>query len=128
VVGAILGQHTAPIIDTVNAVSKTAMLAAQDALTSTKILKKGTVVGYVDDGLGGHTPVVLTKDVTAVGWAGLKVKLSFAADDVPHTAKAGTKVGTLTVGDSSDGAVKVPVALQSDLTEPGFTAKLTRLG
>ncbi|MGW3283531.1 D-alanyl-D-alanine carboxypeptidase [Streptomyces sp. NPDC001002] len=128
VVGAILGQHTAPIIDTVNAVSKTAMLAAQDALTSTKILKKGTVVGYVDDGLGGHTPVVLTKDVTAVGWAGLKVKLSFAADDVPHTAKAGTKVGTLTVGDSSDGAVKVPVALQSDLTEPGFTAKLTRIG
>ncbi|MFJ4784490.1 D-alanyl-D-alanine carboxypeptidase [Streptomyces sp. NPDC088794] len=128
VVGAILGQHTAPIIDTVNAVSKTAMLAAQDALTSAKILKKDTVVGYVDDGLGGHTPVVLTKDVTAVGWAGLEVKLSFAADEVPHTAKAGTKVGTLTVGDGSGGAVKVPVALQSDLTEPGFTSKLTRIG
>ncbi|MGW0422562.1 D-alanyl-D-alanine carboxypeptidase [Streptomyces sp. NPDC003015] len=128
VVGAILGQHTAPIIDTVNAVSKTAMLAAQDALTSTKILKKGDVVGYVDDGLGGHTPVVLTKDVTAVGWAGLEVKLSFAADDVPHTAKAGTKVGTLTVGDGEGGAVKAPVTLQKDLTEPGLTDKLTRVG
>ncbi|MEW1832414.1 D-alanyl-D-alanine carboxypeptidase [Streptomyces sp. NPDC088196] len=128
VVGAILGQHTAPIIDTVNAVSKTAMLAAQDAMTSAKILKKGTVVGYVDDQLGGHTPVVVTKDVAAVGWAGLKVKLSFAPDDVPHTAKAGTKVGTLTVGDGSSGAVKVPVALQKDLAEPALTAKLTRLG
>ncbi|MFF1302174.1 D-alanyl-D-alanine carboxypeptidase [Streptomyces sp. NPDC058307] len=128
VVGAILGQHTAPIIDTVNAVSKTAMLAARDALTSTKILKKGDVVGYVDDGLGGHTPVVLTKDVTAVGWAGYKVKLSFAADDVPHTAKAGTKVGSLTVGDGEGGAVKVPVTLQKDLTEPGLTDKLTRVG
>ncbi|MFV8187293.1 D-alanyl-D-alanine carboxypeptidase, partial [Streptomyces sp. AF1B] len=128
VVGAILGQHTAPIIDTVNAVSKTAMLAAQDALTSTKILKKGSVVGYVDDQLGGHTPIVLTKDVTAVGWAGLKVKLSFDADDVPHTAKAGTQVGTLTVGDGSNGAVKVPVALQKDLAEPGFGAKLKRIG
>ncbi|WP_406125387.1 D-alanyl-D-alanine carboxypeptidase [Streptomyces sp. NBC_00989] len=128
VVGAILGQHTAPIIDTVNAVSKTAMLAAQDAMTSAKILKKGTVVGYVDDQLGGHTPVVVTKDVAAVGWAGLKVKLSFAPDAVPHTAKAGTKVGTLTVGDGSSGAVKVPVALQKDLAEPALTAKLTRLG
>ncbi|MFI6462639.1 D-alanyl-D-alanine carboxypeptidase [Streptomyces sp. NPDC050538] len=128
VVGAILGQHTAPIIDTVNAVSKTAMLAAQNAMTSAKILKKGTVVGYVDDQLGGHTPVVVTKDVAAVGWAGLKVKLSFAPDDVPHTAKAGTQVGTLTVGDGSSGAVKVPVALQKDLAEPALTAKLTRLG
>ncbi|WP_330282622.1 D-alanyl-D-alanine carboxypeptidase [Streptomyces sp. NBC_00588] len=128
VVGAILGQHTAPIIDTVNAVSKTAMLAARDALTSTKILKKGSVVGYVDDRLGGHTPIVLTKDVTAVGWAGLKVKLSFEGDDVPHSAKAGTQVGTLTVGDGSNGAVKVPVALQKDLAEPGFGAKLKRLG
>ncbi|MER6423380.1 D-alanyl-D-alanine carboxypeptidase [Streptomyces sp. NPDC001137] len=128
VVGAILDQQTAPIIDTVNNVSRTAMLAARDALTSTKILKKGDVVGYVDDQLGGHTPIVLTKDVAAVGWAGLKVKLSFDADDVPHTAKAGTTVGTLTVGDGTSGAVKVPVALQKDLTEPGFTAKLKRLG
>ncbi|MEU6354808.1 D-alanyl-D-alanine carboxypeptidase [Streptomyces sp. NPDC047072] len=128
VVGAILGQHKSPIIQTVNDVSKTAMLAAQDALKSAKILKKGDVVGYVDDGLGDHTPVVLTKDVTAVGWAGMKVKLALTADDVPHSAKAGTKVGTLTVGDEENGAVKVPVTLQKDLTEPGLTAKLKRLG
>ncbi|GHI06987.1 D-alanyl-D-alanine carboxypeptidase [Streptomyces cellostaticus] len=102
--------------------------AAQGALKPATILKKGDVVGYVDDGLGGRTPVVATKDVTAAGWAGLKVKLSFASDAVPHTAKAGTKVGTLTVGDGSAGAVKVPVALQKALAEPGLTDKLTRLG
>ncbi|AGS70178.1 D-alanyl-D-alanine carboxypeptidase [Streptomyces collinus Tu 365] len=102
--------------------------AGQGALKSATILKKGDVVGYVDDGLGGRTPVVATKDVTAAGWAGLKVKLSFAADTVPHTAKAGTKVGTLTVGDGGVGAVKVPVALKADLAEPGFADKLTRLG
>ncbi|MGW7378697.1 D-alanyl-D-alanine carboxypeptidase [Streptomyces sp. NPDC054794] len=101
--------------------------AAQGSLKSAKILKKGDVVGYVDDGLGGRTPVVLTKDLPAVGWAGLKVTLSFTADKVPHTAKAGTKVGTLTVGDGSSGAVGVPVALQKDLAEPGFAAKLTRI-
>ncbi|MFD7437604.1 D-alanyl-D-alanine carboxypeptidase [Streptomyces sp. NPDC059861] len=127
VVGAILGQHTAPIIDTVNAVSRTAMLGAQEALASAKILKRGDVVGYVDDRLGGRTPVVVTQDVTAVGWAGHKVELSFTADDVPHTARTGTKVGTLTVGDGSGGAVDVPVALQSDLAEPAFLDKLTRV-
>jgi serine-type D-Ala-D-Ala carboxypeptidase (penicillin-binding protein 5/6) len=128
VVGAILGQHKPRILETVNAVSKTALVAAKDALTSAKILKKGDVVGYVDDGLGGHTPIVVTKDVTAVGWSGFKVRLSFDADDVPHTAKAGTQVGTLTVGDGTSGAVKVPVALQKDLTEPGYAAKLKRIG
>ncbi|MEU2427447.1 serine hydrolase [Streptomyces sp. NPDC007851] len=102
--------------------------AAQGALKAATIYKKGAVVGYVDDGLGGRTPVVATKDVTAVGWSGLKVKLTFAADDVPHTAKAGTQVGTLTVGDGSGSAVRVPVALQRDLAEPGFTSRLTRLG
>ncbi|MFF7142598.1 D-alanyl-D-alanine carboxypeptidase [Streptomyces nodosus] len=129
IVGAVLGQHKPDILATVNAVSKTALLAAQDAPTSAKILKKGDVVGYVDDQLGGHTPVVVTEDVTAVGWAGLRVKLSLATkDELPHTAKAGTEVGTLTVGDSSSNAVQVPVALEKDLAEPGFTAKVTRLG
>ncbi|MER5581112.1 D-alanyl-D-alanine carboxypeptidase [Streptomyces asoensis] len=127
-VGAVLGQHKPKILETVNAVSKTALLAAEDAVTSAKILKKGDVVGYVDDKLGGHTPVVITQDVSAVGWAGMTVKLSFTAGEVPHTAKAGTQVGTLTVGDGSSSAVKVPVALQSDLAEPGFSDKLTRIG
>ncbi|MDT6984510.1 D-alanyl-D-alanine carboxypeptidase [Streptomyces lusitanus] len=127
VVGAILGQHKAPILTTVNDVSKPALRAAQEALTSTEILKKGTVVGYVDDGLGGRTPVAVTEDVKAVGWAGLEVKLTFAGTELPHTAKAGTEVGTLTVGDGKNGAVKVPVALKADLVEPGFTDKLTRV-
>ncbi|OSP44371.1 D-alanyl-D-alanine carboxypeptidase [Streptomyces sp. 13-12-16] len=128
VVGAILGQHKGPsILGTVNEVSKPALRAAQEALTSTKILKKGDVVGYVDDGLGGRTSVAVTEDVKAVGWAGLSVKLTFVAKELPHTAKAGTKVGELTVGDGSGGTVKVPVALQEDLVEPGFTSKVTRL-
>lgn len=128
VVGAILGQHTAPIIDTVNAVSKTAMIAAQDALTSDTILKKGDVVGYVDDGLGGHTPVVATKNVSAVGWAGKTVKLELdASATVPHAAKSGTEVGTLIVGDGAGEGVEVPVALQKPLTEPDFLTKLTRV-
>ncbi|MCX5524732.1 D-alanyl-D-alanine carboxypeptidase [Streptomyces bobili] len=127
IVGAVLGQHKPTILKTANDVSRTALTAAQDALAPATILKKGDVVGYVDDKLGGHTPVVVTKDVTAVGWAGLTVKLTFAGDEVPHTAKAGSQVGTLTVGDGTSSAVKVPVALQDDLVEPGFSDKLTRI-
>ncbi|MFI1504641.1 D-alanyl-D-alanine carboxypeptidase [Streptomyces sp. NPDC020597] len=127
-VGAILGQHKREILKTANVVSQAALVAAEDALTSAKILKKGDVVGYVDDKLGGHTPVVITQDVSAAGWAGMTVKLSFTSGEVPHTAKAGTQVGTLTVGDGTSSAVKVPVALQTDLAEPGFSDKLTRVG
>ncbi|MFJ3800424.1 serine hydrolase [Streptomyces sp. NPDC090088] len=131
IIGAVIRQPAGGVDNTILSAALTGgdklIRAAQDALKSATIYKKGSVVGYVDDGLGGRTPVVATKDVTAVGWSGLKVKLTFAADEVPHTAKAGTKVGTLTVGDGSGSAVQVPVALQKDLTEPGFTSKLTRI-
>lgn len=102
---------------------------ARDALTSATVVKKGQVVGYVDDGLGGETPVVATKNLSAVGWAGMKAKFSMSdgGKSIPHTAKAGTEVGVLTVGDG-ESAQKVPVALKQDLVEPGFGAKLIRIG
>ncbi|MBO8186520.1 D-alanyl-D-alanine carboxypeptidase [Streptomyces spirodelae] len=129
IIGAVLGQYQPSILDTVLAASKKLIDAGQDALTAKKVVKKGQVVGYVDDKLGGKTPVVATKDVTAVGWSGLKVKLKLtdSGKTIPHEAGPGTKVGSLTVGDGP-GQVKVPVALQSDLTEPGFGDKLTRVG
>ncbi|WP_245225711.1 serine hydrolase [Streptomyces smyrnaeus] len=129
IIGAVLGQYEPSILDTVLAASKKLIDAGQDALTAKKVVKKGQVVGYVDDQMGGKTPVVATKDVTAVGWPGLKVKLGLtdSGKTVPHTAEPGTKVGTLTVGDGP-GQVRVPVALQEELSEPGFSDKLTRVG
>ncbi|WP_374774432.1 D-alanyl-D-alanine carboxypeptidase [Streptomyces sp. NBC_01310] len=129
IVGAVLGQHKAPIIDTVIAASKQLMLATQKALEGATVVKKGQVVGYVDDGLGNRTPVVATADVQAVGWASLTVdvKLANGGGKLPQTAKAGTEVGLLTVGEGAS-QVKVPVALQSDLAAPGIGSKLTRAG
>lgn len=134
IIGAALGQYGkngVANIDQVTGVTRKLIEAGQDALTAKTIVKKGAVVGQVDDGLGGTTPLVATKDVSAVGWSGLTVKLRLDADkgkSVPHTAKAGTKVGVLSVGDGKGDAVEVPVALQKDLSEPGFGAKLTRVG
>ncbi|MFF7155626.1 D-alanyl-D-alanine carboxypeptidase [Streptomyces sp. NPDC008139] len=103
--------------------------SVQGGLTSSTIVKKGEVVGYVDDGLGGHTPVVASKDLKAVGWPGLKTTLSLTPlkDGLPHTATSGAEVGTIGFGTGS-ARTTVPVVLQSDLSEPSFGTKLTRVG
>ncbi|MFG2494536.1 D-alanyl-D-alanine carboxypeptidase [Streptomyces caniferus] len=128
IIGAVFGQHKSPIIVTATDYSKQLILTAGRALTTSTVVRKGDVVGHVDDGLGGTTPVVATKDLTAVGWPGLKVdlKLTAGGKTLPHTAKAGTQVGELTAGGGM-GEVKVPVTLQKDLAEPTFGAKLTRV-
>ncbi|MFB7287280.1 D-alanyl-D-alanine carboxypeptidase [Actinacidiphila glaucinigra] len=128
IVGAMLDQQKAPIIDTVLGRSHTLIDGTRDALASASIIKKGDVVGYVDDGLGGHTPVVAGEDVTAIGWAGLKVDISVEAGKagLPHTANAGDKVGELVVG-KGDSMVRVPVLLETALVAPSFGSKLTRV-
>jgi D-alanyl-D-alanine carboxypeptidase len=105
------------------------MQSVQNGLTTATIVKKGEVVGHVSDGLGGSTPVVAAKDLTAIGWPGMRTGLSLdpVASGVPHSAKAGTQVGTLSFG-SGPARTSVPVVLQSDLSKPSFGTKLTRLG
>ncbi|MEU9356892.1 serine hydrolase [Streptomyces sp. NPDC048301] len=102
--------------------------AAQKGVDSAAVVKKGQVVGYVDNGFGGQTPLVATKDLKAVGWGGLEVDVELTdGGKVPaHQADAGTVVGEVSVG-SGTGKVSVPVALQSAMTEPGFGDKLTRI-
>ncbi|MCF3101305.1 D-alanyl-D-alanine carboxypeptidase [Streptomyces roseoverticillatus] len=103
--------------------------AVQDALVPATVVRKGDVVGHVDDGLGGRTPVVATKDLKAVGWGGLKAKVELTDGGklIPREAEAGTEVGALTVG-TGPGRAQVPVALQKNMAAPGAGAKLTRLG
>ncbi|GAA0406592.1 D-alanyl-D-alanine carboxypeptidase [Streptomyces luteireticuli] len=116
-------------------VSYEQLTAVQNGLQEATVVKKGQVVGYVDDQLGGKTPVVATKDVKGFGWGGMKAKFALKPKapkgskdkTLPHSAKAGTVVGELVVGSGPD-AVKVPVALQKALSEPSFGSKLTRLG
>ncbi|MGR3931617.1 D-alanyl-D-alanine carboxypeptidase [Streptomyces sp. BRA346] len=132
ILGVVLEQRAPTTLDASLQLAQTEsyklITTVQDALTSATVIKKGDVVGQVDDGLGGTTPVVATKDLKAVGWAGLNVdiKIGDGGKTIPHSAKAGTVVGEVTVG-SGPGRVKAPVALQNDLSEPSFGAKLTRI-
>ncbi|MFV2121566.1 D-alanyl-D-alanine carboxypeptidase family protein, partial [Streptomyces sp. Act-28] len=127
--GTTLSERTKLAVETY---SHDLIKAAQAGVVSATAVRKGDVIGYVDDGLGGRTPVVATEDLKPVGWAGLEVELKLTAGEdgkggLPGTASGGTVVGELAVG-SGEGRVSVPVALQRDLEEPGLGAKLTRLG
>lgn len=64
---------------------------AQKDVTSAVVVGKGQVLGYIDDGLGGRTPVVATKELKAIGWPGLQVKLSLTngGKAVPHSRQGG---------------------------------------
>ncbi|MCX4808278.1 serine hydrolase [Streptomyces sp. NBC_01214] len=113
--------------------SKTIIEGVRTALASAPVIRKGDVVGHVDDGLGGRTPLVATKDLNVIGVPGQKLKLSLTTGDgagagagpLPHSAKAGSEVAVLTVG-SGEGARSVPVAVKGALVEPGFGTRLTR--
>ncbi|WP_225845366.1 D-alanyl-D-alanine carboxypeptidase [Streptomyces sp. HPF1205] len=125
------GGRTTPsaMLDLALANSQKMIDAIQGGLTQATIVKKGQVVGYVDDGLGGRTPVAAAKDLVAIGWPGMKTTLSLTAGSagVPHSAASGTQVGTVAFG-SGSAKTSVPVVLQGDLHQPSFGKKLTRLG
>ncbi|MGW7460917.1 serine hydrolase [Streptomyces sp. NPDC054797] len=109
--------------------SKKIIEAVRTALAAAPVVRKGQTVGYVDDGLGGRTPLVATKDLNVIGVPGQQVKLSLVAgaSPLPHTAKAGSEVAVLTAGDG-EGAKSVPVAVRGALAEPSLGTRLTRLG
>ncbi|WP_159450248.1 D-alanyl-D-alanine carboxypeptidase family protein [Actinacidiphila paucisporea] len=130
ILGVVLQQHggttVSDSLDAALARSQQLIKAVQGGLTSATVVKKGDVVGEVSDGLGGKTPVAAAADLTTAGWPGLRstIALTPLAGGLPHSAKAGTVVGTLTFGTGSARA-SVPAVLQKDLTSPSFTSKLT---
>ncbi|MGW6985759.1 serine hydrolase, partial [Streptomyces sp. NPDC054932] len=113
--------------------SKKIIESVRTALASVPVIRKGDVVGHVDDGLGGRTPLVATKDLNVIGVPGQRLKLSLTAGagagagggPLPHTAKDGAEVAVLTVG-IGEGAKSVPVAVKGALAEPAFGTRITR--
>ncbi|MFE9929212.1 serine hydrolase [Streptomyces sp. NPDC005533] len=135
ILGALMDQHVdgpdpeaRNSLALVQANSKKIIEAVRGALASAPVIRKGQQVGYLDDGLGGRMPLVATKDLDVIGVPGQQLKLSLApgAAPLPHTAKAGSEVGVLTVGEG-EAARSVPVAVRGDLAEPSFGTRMTRV-
>ncbi|MER5564122.1 serine hydrolase [Streptomyces sp. NPDC002506] len=112
----------------VKANSKKVIEAVRDALTSVVAVHKGQTVGYVDDGLGGRTPLVATEDLRLIGVPGHEAALTLddGGKSPPRSAKAGSRVGRLTLDGVAD-APGVPVALEQDLAPPSLGSRLIRL-
>jgi D-alanyl-D-alanine carboxypeptidase len=126
IIGAVMAQTGAttpkPAIDAAQRLIK----ATEKELVSVTVARTGERVAQVDDGVGGHTPLVATRPVTAVGWPGLTVRLS-AEGEPPHRAASGTKLGTVSVG-SGPGSARTDLRLDRPLTEPALPDRLLRLG
>ncbi|RPF29592.1 D-alanyl-D-alanine carboxypeptidase [Streptomyces sp. Ag109_G2-6] len=136
VIGALMDQHAPPpdpyagkSLALVLENSRKVIEAVRKALAATPVIHKGQTVGHVSDGLGGRTPLVATKDLSVIGVPGQRLRLTLGTaggKPVPHEAAAGTEVGVLTVGDGP-GAKTVPVAVGTELAEPSFGTRVTRL-
>ncbi|KAB7851301.1 D-alanyl-D-alanine carboxypeptidase [Streptomyces mobaraensis] len=138
VLGTMMDQHvTGPDPNGSNSLalvlenSRKVVAAVRKGLTTATVVRKGQVVGHVDDGFGGRTPVVAAKDLTVVGLPGQRVRVTFrdGGRALARTAERGTVVGELiaTPGPGS-AAGKVPVVVKSALKEPSFGTRITRIG
>ncbi|MFD3538970.1 serine hydrolase [Streptomyces sp. NPDC058662] len=136
ILGTLMDQHvTGPDPDGSNSLvlvkanSRKIIESVRAALAQSPVVRKGDVVGYVDDKLGGRTPLVAAQDLNVIGVPGQRLSLSLSGTDsaVPRSAKAGTEVGRLTVG-GGEGAKSVPVAVLGELAEPSYGTRLLRVG
>ncbi|WP_425337764.1 D-alanyl-D-alanine carboxypeptidase family protein [Streptomyces novaecaesareae] len=132
ILGVTLGQPaTGPnkgedILSTVLKVSGKQIQAAQNGLTGQTVVKKGDVVGSVDDGLGGKVALVATKDLVVAGFPGISGTISLDAAKIGHDEQAGKEVGVLRVG-AGENKAEVKVALQSDLKPASIQSRLLRV-
>ncbi|HEY1485819.1 MAG TPA: D-alanyl-D-alanine carboxypeptidase, partial [Micromonosporaceae bacterium] len=108
IVGTVMGQRNGYIGDLHQAfVSSKTLVEAMNRIVGThQVVKAGQVVATVP---GTHQQLVATKNVSVVGWSGMKFTKTIKAT-VPASAKAGTKVGTLSV--TGGAAASVPVAVK----------------
>lgn len=121
VVGAVFGQHREPRHDTVITQTRELLDATWTSLGHRTVVPRGETVGVVTDDFDARIPVVTEKAVGAVGWPGHEVSVKIDTDRLPSSAPAGTRVGTLTVGEESSALV-----LKRPLHEPGLSDRLVR--
>ncbi|WP_373560556.1 D-alanyl-D-alanine carboxypeptidase family protein [Streptomyces sp. 1331.2] len=132
ILGVTLGQPAASpnkgddILATVLRVSGKQIQAAQSGVTGQTVVKKGDVVGSVDDGLGAKVPLVATKDLVVAGFPGISGTITLDAAKIGHDEPAGKEVGVLRVG-TGENTSEVKVALQSDLKPASIQSRLLRM-
>ena len=122
VIGAVMAQ---PTLDDAFAVSERLIGAARDGLTIERIITAGQPVGFYQAPWGSRAQAVAANEVQLPVWHGRKPRLQPRLDTVQAPLAAGSRVGSLAVGDLP--AQQVPVTTDRPIFQPGRLWRLTRL-
>jgi len=126
VIGAVLGQQTAPIIQTALNAATSLVSAVAPQLSQRTLVHAGQQVATVESPWGQSTPVVATQALSVRGWPGLAISGHLHLLRLGSTVRPGQVVGQFHI--VVDGSVHdIPVAAAHAVTGPGFGFDLTNL-
>ncbi|MHB8189658.1 MAG: D-alanyl-D-alanine carboxypeptidase family protein [Ferrimicrobium sp.] len=123
-IGAILGQGGAqPLITALDA-GKAMAASMQSIPRSVTVLRAHQVVGSISVPGSAGVSVEVGSGVSAVGWGGLGVTASATVDSHLYGAKAGQKIGTLSVTVGQQLSI-VPLVIVQSVKTPSTLWRLT---
>lgn len=125
IVGAVLGQQTAPIIQSALDASSRLVAALAPQLTIHQLVRSGQQVAEVTTPWGQKSPVVTTQSLSTTAWPGMHLQSHITLDRLGSAVRQGQRIGTLTV--LLDGSSRaIPLVAANAVGGPGFGYKLGR--
>ena len=119
VVGAVLGQQAAPIVQSALNAGTALVQGLAPQLSERQLVRAGQKVAELVTPWGAGTAVVTASSVSTLAWPGLSVTGHLYWDHLGSTVRAGQRLGTLRL--DVDGTVhEVPVVAARSVGGPGF--------
>ncbi|MGR6320210.1 D-alanyl-D-alanine carboxypeptidase [Micromonospora soli] len=121
IVGAVLGQpgaNTPVQLDRVFRVTRPLVRAAAAAIAVHPIVRAGDQVATVRGPLGAGTTITAARDLTVVGWPGMRVRLDADLPAVPARLPAGAEHGRLSAVAGDGAPVATPLRTGVGLVPP----------
>lgn len=123
VVGAVLGQQTAPIVQSALNAGTSLVQGLAPQLSKEQLVRAGEKVAELVTPWGAHSSVVTTSSVSVLAWPGLSVTGQLRWDHLGSTVRAGERLGTLRL--DVDGTIhSLPVVATHGVGGPGLSFDL----
>ncbi len=126
VVGAVLGQGGASVLDSALAAGVQLAHALGPQIQLFPLLSPATVVARLEPAWSAPIPVTPSQSYTALGWPGLRLRLHLEALRLGTSLRASQPVGVLTV-QSPAGRVSLSLQAPSAVHGPSLRWRLTRI-
>lgn len=123
VIGAVLGEQTAPIIQTALDDATSLVVALRGQLAERQLVATGMPVATLHAAWGPATPVVAGSSLSIVAWPGLALSARLLVPHLGSAVAGGQRVGTMAV--AVDGVVhRLPLLTRHGVPGPSFGWKL----